>query len=273
MSEYLSPESQAAGFPDLRPHFRHLHNRKMPHSAHNVCSDFADAEFGDPILGIYKNCGFQTRDEVSIQWRYAKQVVGEGATFLDIGAHTGWVSLHFAYADGNPPLESPDPDRVGDARDAIAVFAVDPMYRSVDERFAKRFVENTQAANHRMFMFAMNSVELVEHPAFGRAVFGGVSVDGDHEKPWPLHDVMLAHDHLAGDGFIALHDAWGEPVAEAARWLLQMGYKVQWYDTPHGLVVARRGNVKLEPHTPDPGERAAFAAKRRATNFPFERCS
>lgn len=241
-SDYIG----CAPAPDLRPYFRFLNWRVMPHSCgHLVASDFSDRPADDPVFGLYKRCGSFSRDEISILYGFAKQA--PAGIYLSIGAHCGWDSAHLSYACG----------------DRSQVVALEPMLRNRD--FLARFHENTDGWDIRSSFFRSDEarkavaegrpLESLELPTrLDKNAFSCVVVDGDHDADWPVHDVEFAHENASPGGLIVLlHDAWGEPVLKAARRLLELGYEGRFYQTPHGVFVAWKG-VAVEPvvHTPDP---------------------
>jgi hypothetical protein len=82
---------------DLRPHFKHLHWRPMPHSMGvPVASDWADKQEDDPVFGIYRDaaCGPWKRRISSMRLRRG----ANHGPWIDIGSHTAWTSAHVASA-------------------------------------------------------------------------------------------------------------------------------------------------------------------------------
>lgn len=233
--------------PDLRPYFRHLHWRPMGHSfGHDVASDFSDKPDGHP-LAFYKNCGLWTMDEAAILYNVAQRMDG---FWLDIGAHSGWTSAHIRAATDS------------------YVDAVDPMFAV--EEFLDRFTENTAHCLACIDIHAMTSKMFfdfryaIEHP------YSGVCIDGDHEPGKPLEDAMHARAHLHPDGVIILHDFMGQPVQEAALWLMDHGFQCRIYDTPHMLACTWRGEFSPPDHVPDQAIDWA-EIRQRCAPFPFER--
>jgi hypothetical protein len=212
--------------PDLRPYFRHLTWRVMPHSmGHLVASDWADKSDDDPFA-IYKNCGLMCRDEAAILYNVALACGGE---WCDIGAHTGWTSAHIAAAH-------------------CSVDAVDPMLRL--QGFADRFEENMEHCWTFLDEYhGKTSEDFFAFPPAGK--FAGFCVDGDHEPGKPLEDAQNAYKHLADTGVIVFHDGLGKPVREAVTWLMDQGMKARCYWTPHLVFVCWRGDFTPPEHEPD----------------------
>lgn len=220
--------------PDLRPHFKHLHWRKMPHSmGHLVASDWSDKSVDDPMFGLYKNCGLWTRDEGAILYNWARMVDGD---WLDIGAHTGWTTAHVAAA-------------------SCDVDAVDPMLSTVG--FQDRFESNMKHCWNFMNEYhgrTSNSFfEIAAAWALKGVVidFNGVVIDGDHEPGKPLEDAQNAAKHLAETGVIIFHDGIGRPTREAVTWLMDQGFKGRLYWTPYLVFVCWRGDFTPVDHIPD----------------------
>jgi hypothetical protein len=215
----------------------------MGHSmGHDVLSDFADRPAGDPLLGIYKNCGFWTHDEAAILFNIAKQV---GGHWLDIGAHTGWTGAH--------------QERAG-----CAVLAVDNMFAV--PAFYERFREN---AGEDMGDFKGTSDEFFMLRGVGP--FDGIVIDGDHCHPHPLRDANNAILNLEDDGVILFHDFIGKPVRDAVQFLQGHGFKCRVYWTPHMVACCWHGNFTPPDHERDPRIHWE-AVKQSMHDFDFGRC-
>ena len=212
--------------PDLRPQFKHLHWRPMPHAfGVDVASDWSDKAGDDPQFGLYKNCGLWTMEEVAILYNASRGVKGGRA--LDIGSHTGWTSAHIL-AGGHP------------------VVAVDPMYALSE--FVNRTMENTKAGvqmTHRTSNQYFSDI--------GESVkFSLICIDGDHTEGAPLQDAMNTAKHLADTGVIIFHDFIGAPVREGVRYLMDLGFHCRVYYTPHMIGLCWRGDFVPPDHVPDP---------------------
>jgi hypothetical protein len=234
--------------PDLQPAFKHVHCRPMGHSmGHDVLSDFADRPVGDPLLGLYKNCGFWTHDEAAILFNIASQVNG---TWLDIGAHTGWTGAHERAA-------------------RCHVLAVDNMF-AVPE-FYERFRENV---GDEMRAFVGTSNEFFEYcdREKSEGPFNGIVIDGDHCSPCPLQDAKNAEIFLWDDGVILFHDFIGRPVREGVEYLMSRGFKCKVYWTPHMVACCWRGDLQPPDHVRDP--RIDWeGVKRSMSDFDFGACA
>lgn len=221
---------------------------------HSVLSDFADRPVGDPLLGLYKNCGFWTHDEAAILFNIAKQIGGE---WLDIGAHTGWTAAH--------ELEA-----------GCKVTAVDNMF-AVKE-FYQRFSENVplrpalgRFSGTSKEFFQYQEAQNVEVSRFIPS-FDGVVIDGDHCSPVPFEDARSAKVWLSETGVILFHDFIGRPVREGVEYLLQSGFKCKVYFTPHMVACCWRGDYLPPHHIADPRidwERV----KKSMPDFDFARCA
>lgn len=239
--------------PDLQPHFRNVECRPMSHSmGHSILSDFLDRPKSDPVFGLYKNCGFWTHDEAAILYECASRVSGD---WLDIGAHTGWTAMHAAAA-------------------GRFVVAVDNMFAVRD--FLGRFDQNTAAARFNILPFHGTSNEFFAGFRLAREKgemrsFGGVVIDGDHERPCPLQDAMNAAEALSQDGVILFHDFIGCPVQEGVRWLMDQGFRCRPYWTPHMVACCWRGEFFPPDHMRD-AKIDWNTVQAWMPGFPFERC-
>ncbi len=236
--------------PDLRPDFKHLHWRKMPHSmGHLVASDWADKPDDDPVFGLYKNCGLWTRDEAAILYSWAREV---GGRWLDIGAHVGWTTRHLIEAN------------VSDA------WAVDPLF------FAPGCLPRAYENCPHLIPYVGTSNNFFAHLAISERKdipFQGVVIDGDHEPGMPLQDAQGAVRNLSEAGVILFHDGIGRPVREAVTWLLDQGFKARCYWTPHIVFACWRGDFTPPVHQADP--RIDWTAHRAEmwNDFDFGRLS
>lgn len=232
--------------PDLRPYFKHLHWRPMPHSRGvPVASDWADKSEDDPVFGLYKKCGLWTMEEATILSECAAQMSG---SWLDIGCHTGWTSAHIIEGGG-------------------FVAALDPMLRNLE--FLGRFRENTRK-HPEIPCSELTSDEFFRF--YKGPFFCGVVIDGDHMSPHPLRDAQNSARHLAETGVILLHDAIGAPVHEAATWLMDNGFKCRMYFTTHMVACCWRGDFTPPAHQRDTSVDWQ-AVKRIMHPFDFSRCS
>lgn len=238
--------------PDLQPAFHHVHCRPMGHSmGHDVLSDFADRPVGDPLLGLYKNCGFWTHDEAAILFNIAKLLPG---AWIDIGCHTMWTSSHVAAA-------------------GCDVLAIDPML-GVDE-FRARARENLKAVGYEPEIKAIAGTSKIVIPfvmaAPNMVRVNGIVVDGDHEDPNVTEDAELARLHLEKTGFVLFHDFIGRPVRRAVEHLMDSGFKCRVYWTPHMIACCWRGNLTPPDHVRDPGINWE-QVKGTMTDFNFGAC-
>jgi hypothetical protein len=242
-------------FPDLKPHFKHMHWRPMPHSMGvPVGSDWTDYPEGHEIFGLYKNCGVWTDQEAAILYHCVKQV---GGLWLDVGAHTGWTTMH--------QLEA-----------GARVIAVDNMF-AVPE-FFDRFRQNM--ANYAVgresltlswFPFTSNDFFEKFPQEWPDKRFDGVVIDGDHDHPCPLLDAQNALGLLEPHGVILMHDFAGSPVHRAASWLMDQGMRCRVYFTPHMVgVLYFEGKFTPPEHRRDQNINWN-AVKRTMAGFPFER--
>lgn len=220
---------------------------------HDVLSDFADRPAGDPLLGLYKNCGFWTHDEAAILFNVASLLPGP---WVDIGCHTLWTAAHLAAA-------------------GCDVLAVDPMLDMPE--FRERAQENKRAMRE-LFTGQISAVAgtskvvlplvmgayIVEAP---RAK--GIVVDGDHDHP--TEDAELARRYLQETGFVLFHDFIGRPVRHAVEYLMRFGFKCRIYWTPHMVACCWRGDLQPPDHERDP-QIHWQSVKESMRDFDFEAC-
>lgn len=235
--------------PDFSPCFRNLDVRPMPHSfGHSVPSDWVDKSPDDPTFGLYKRCGLWTHDEAAILWNVAESLHG-GGDWLDIGAHTGWTTIHMTAGAG-------------------MVHAMDPMLRL--QGFSDRFEENLDSR-----WSAIADVSWLKSREYFVSVanpwrFDGICIDGDHEPGEPLADAQNAAKRLHHDGVILFHDFIGQPVREAVAWLRTQGFRDRVYFSPHMVAVCWRDESWTPPdHVPDPNLPNLI---ERCPEFDFSRC-
>lgn len=218
----------------------------MGHSfGHDVPSDWGDKADDDPVFRIYKQCGMWTHDEAAILFHVAMLCGSRG--WVDIGAHTGWTTAHIGASN-------------------VATFAVEPML-SV-KAFWDRFDENHPRQGPSK-VFPQRSAQFFASTSRGWYCSGFV-IDGDHEPGKPLEDAQNAAKHLAPTGVIMLHDGTGQPVQEAVQWLIQQGFQVRAYFTPHLVFCCWRGDFKPPDHVPD--QRVKNAHLDGRYNFNFGAC-
>lgn len=229
----------------------------MPHSmGQPVLSDWADKPDDDPVFGLYKVCGFLNRDEAAILYQCAKQL---GGYWLDIGAHTGWTTLHIA-AGG------------------CMVDAVEPMF--ANEVFRSRAIENIKRAGQgvRIRMYPQISRDFFRVNDSSTHEYDGVLIDGDHSWEHPLYDAVQSYKHLAETGVILLHDFIGGPVREAVKYLKAEGMKCRVYwSSSQLLACCWRGNFTPPDYTPDPSidwekRKLSMWAAKGPGDFYFEDC-
>lgn len=250
--------------PDLRPYFKHLHWRVMPHSmGHLVASDWADKADDDTVFGLYKNCGLWTRDEAAILYNAvfaAVRIDGRRRReWLDIGAHTGWTTQHIALAGAD-------------------ACAVDPIWGTDEENaFHYRFYhENMRwmlpwgSVARAPISFGLTSLEFFKRARHD--CYLGACIDGDHSEGKPLEDAKNAAQHLADTGVILFHDFIGRPVREAVTWLMDHGFKARVYYTPHMVACCWRGDFTPPVHERDERINWAPHISDMSKDFDFKRC-
>jgi len=233
--------------PDLSRFFKHLTVSPMAHSfGHDVPRDWADKSDDDPVFGIWKRCGFWTHDEAAILYNVAKRL--DGVRWVDIGAHTGWTSLHVMVAHSYYP------------------YPVDYMHGL--REFRDRFSDNMGLDRNGYLGAGIKSDAYFKEKRRAGEFADGFIIDGDHDRPQPLQDAIHACDHLANNGVIMLHDFSGEPVQEAVTWLRNQGFKSRIYFTPQMVACCWVGDFVPPDHIPDPN---LPDLKARCPNFDWSR--
>lgn len=176
--------------------------------------------------------GFVSRDEAHILYNTALQFSGKRA--LEIGCWMGWSACHLALA-------------------GVQLDIIDP--RLSDRMFFDSVSQSLGAAG------VLSSVTL--NPGFSPAavedLYGTqgqkwslIFIDGDHDRPGPLQDAMIAETVAEPDAMILFHDLSSPDVAEGLDYLRQQGWQTLIYQTMQIMGVAWRGQVQPVHHIPDP---------------------
>lgn len=240
----------------------------MPHSfGVSVASDWADKDVDDPVFGLYKNCGLWTMDEVQILAQCADRLPHPwSSTWVDLGAHSGWTSAHIKAGVEGRMVECVDPMlAVPEFRERLLENR--PDLRDTREKAGKELQIHGMTSNE--FFGAMDSKGHYPGGGYAPQGFDGACIDGDHSPGKPLEDARNALAHLAETGVIILHDFIGQPVQEAAVWLMDQGMKCRVYETVHMVAVCWRGDFTPPDYVQDP---RVPDMKARCAGFPFGRC-
>jgi hypothetical protein len=226
--------------PDLAPAFR-LHAPAIQMFGHDVPSD---PDF-DP------SCGFWTHDEAAILYNIAK---GVGGDWVDIGARTGWTTMHLAAAQA-----------------VTSVSAIEPEYGF---GMLPRMLGNVSAFAETDVItpFAERSREFFNHT---ECYFRGFVIDGDHDNPQPLCDAFDCAIAAESHSVIVLHDFWGRPIRDAVDWLISQDWHCRVYSTPNGVAClwSEESMRRLIPeHVPDPAVDWNEVKLVRCEGWDFSRC-
>jgi glycosyltransferase involved in cell wall biosynthesis len=223
LRDYVSPGLQVvrpdACFPHMRPGDALHHpwkylRRDVPHLW------YADERF--PLMG------FMNRDEAILLHNIALPFAGKRA--LEIGSWLGWSTCHLALAGVTVDVIDPAHD--------------DPSFRAiVRESLARCGVEE------RVNLGNGRSPERIAELGGTWSLF---FVDGDHEDPGPVRDVLACLPHAADDCAFVFHDLASPAVAAGLRLLADKGFHVVVYQTAQIMGMAWRGDVRPVAHTPDP---------------------
>lgn len=224
--------------PDLSAHFRHQVSYPRPWSfGHDVPSD-RDFE---------PECGSLTHDELAILCNLAHAGPMQ-SHWCDIGCRFGWTSKHINWITNGP------------------VTCVDPQLR--DRARWDRFLENTGFPTHWLVPLDAERHFKTEVPVVR---YDGVFIDGNHDSPCPLEDAMNAARFAARTCCIVFHDAWGKPIRDGVRWLMDNGWNARMYWTPNGMAACWRGDFVPPDHVPDPVIKAQMT-QDRMPDFDLGRC-
>lgn len=82
--------------------------------------------------------------------------------------------------------------------------------------------------------------------------WGFIFIDGNHDRPGPLHDAIAAHQVATDDAIVLFHDLASPEVAEGLDHLRDQGWNTMIYQTVQIMGVAWRGAARPLPHAPDP---------------------
>jgi predicted O-methyltransferase YrrM len=179
-------------------------------------------------------CGFLTHDEAAILYNVAGAFPGH---WLDIGGAAGWSTAHL--------LDH-----------SSYVVAIDPLY--LNGKFRERAIENLWSVaalwptSSSEFVLSHESAEEYFLDHLFCNPFDGVLIDGDHEGDAPLNDARNAAANMAARGVIVLHDVLSGAVQAAVRWLVENGFNLKLYWTPHMMAVCWRGEYDPPAHRADP---------------------
>lgn len=217
--------------PDLAPYFKtHYFDYIGGHTF-----------IGDPDFD--PRCGFFTHDEAAILYNVASAITrmsGGHATWLDIGARTGWTAAHIIAAGG-------------------CVVALEPEYHRPD--FRARALENVGPVREKyqygrpcFLPWALRSDQFFEQRVGNPARYDGFVIDANHDEPEPLRDAERSLAMAKAAAVFVIHDFQGPATFRAAEYLLDHGCECKIYWTPNMIAVCWRGFDAWEPpaHRPDP---------------------
>jgi predicted O-methyltransferase YrrM len=176
--------------------------------------------------------GFLSRDEAHILYNTALTCRGQSG--LEIGCWLGWSACHIALAGVDLDVIDPllaKPEFYGSAMASLQAAGV---YERV------RLVPGSSPG----MAFQMHALE--------RRRWRLIFIDGNHDRPGPLHDAMAAHLVAAPDALVLFHDLASPEVTEGLDYLRQQGWNTMIYQTMQIMGVAWRGTARPVAHIPDP---------------------
>ncbi|MDR3535531.1 MAG: class I SAM-dependent methyltransferase [Acetobacteraceae bacterium] len=176
--------------------------------------------------------GFVSRDEAHILYNTALRCQGQRA--LEIGCWMGWSACHLAL--GGVTLDVVDPLL---ANPAIHASVLASLTAAGVHEHVRLVPEASPAAVMRL--------HASETPRWG-CIF----IDGNHDRPGPLHDAMTAPAVAAPDALVLFHDLASPEVAEGLDYLRDQGWNTMLYQTVQIMGVAWRGAARPVDHVPDP---------------------
>jgi glycosyltransferase involved in cell wall biosynthesis len=196
------------------PHLR----RDVPHRWY--------AHEHDPRMGVLNT------DESTLLHNIALSFAG--GRVLEIGAWVGWSTCHLA-------LAGCDVDVIDPAHD-------DPVVRALVESA----LEDCEVSGRVRLHGGSSPASVATVAAAGPEPWRLVFVDGNHDHPGPVEDVLACLPHVADDAAFVLHDLAAPDVGRAFRLLGRHGFHLAIYQTAQILGIAWRGDVAPVPHVPDP---------------------
>ena len=176
--------------------------------------------------------GFVSRDEAHILYNSA--LLCRDMPALEIGCWMGWSACHLALA--GPTLD-----------------VIDPLLSHPEILLSVRVSLAGANVLHRVRLIPESSPAAVLrlHKAETRR-WGFIFVDGNHDRPGPLHDATAVHQVAADDAMVLFHDLVSPEVAEGLDYLRDQGWNTMLYQTVQIMGVAWRGTIEPLQHTPDP---------------------
>ncbi|PHJ68653.1 hypothetical protein VF14_03805 [Nostoc linckia z18] len=176
--------------------------------------------------------GFVSRDEAHILYNTALKFQGKKA--LEIGCWMGWSACHLAL--GGVELDVIDP-----------MLSTELFYESVTDSLKSADVKES------VNLVPGYSPQAVEELANKyQCKWSLIFIDGHHEAPAPLDDVMICEQFAEPDALILFHDLASPDVGEGLDYLKNKGWNTMVYQTMQIMGVAWRGNVEPVIHQPDP---------------------
>ncbi len=176
--------------------------------------------------------GFVSRDEAHILYNTALKFQGKKA--LEIGCWMGWSACHLAL--GGVELDVIDP-----------MLSTELFYESVTDSLKSADVKGS------VNLVPGYSPQAVEELANKyQRKWSLIFIDGHHEAPAPLDDVMICEQFAEPDALILFHDLASPDVGEGLDYLKNKGWNTMVYQTMQIMGVAWRGNVEPVIHQPDP---------------------
>lgn len=176
--------------------------------------------------------GFVSRDEAHILFNAA--LLWPNVPALEIGCWMGWSACHLALA-------------------GLTLDVIDPLLAHPD--IGRSVRTSLIAANvlHRVRLIPDTSPEAVLRLHQGESRrWGFIFIDGNHDRPGPLNDAIVAHQVAADDALVLFHDLASPDVAEGLDHLRAQGWNTMIYQTVQIMGVAWRGKARPLRHVPDP---------------------
>ncbi len=223
LRDYVSPGLRVvrpdAAFPHMRPGDALHHpwkylRRDVPHIW------YADDRF--------PQMGFLNRDEATLLHNIALQFAGKRA--LEIGGWLGWSTCHLALA--------------GVMLDVIDPAHGDDSFRAI----AEESLADSGVSGHVNLVRGRSPESIA---SLGRK-WSFFFIDGDHEAPGPVRDVIACVPYATADCAFAFHDLASPAVAAGLRLLAERGFHIVVYQTAQIMALAWRGEVNPIAHIPDP---------------------
>lgn len=175
--------------------------------------------------------GFVSRDEAHILYNTALKFSGKKA--LEIGCWMGWSACHLALG-------------------GVELDVIDPMLS--EQLFHESVSDSLKRAGVQESVNLIPGYSPEKVAEIGNQLnrkWSLIFIDGHHEAPAPLNDVIICEQLAQADALILFHDLSSPDVGQGLDYLRAKGWHTMVYQTMQIMGVAWRGNVEPVTHQPD----------------------